>query len=48
MGEWTNGRWRWLFEWRRRLFQWEGELVKQLLLVLDSATLNADEDKWGW
>ncbi|MCI03461.1 hypothetical protein A2U01_0024501 [Trifolium medium] len=48
MGQWESNQWMWIFEWRRRLFQWESELVEQLRLSLGCVRLNLDDDSWGW
>jgi hypothetical protein len=39
---------RWNFNWRRRLFVWEETLKEELVGVLQSISLTAEEDKWSW
>ncbi|MCI03235.1 hypothetical protein A2U01_0024271, partial [Trifolium medium] len=41
-------RWIWSFSWRRNLFQWEEDLVAQLLDALESVVLNMEDDTWCW
>jgi len=37
------------WRWRRRLFAWEEEIVKELRLLLQNVTLQVDrEDRWLW
>jgi hypothetical protein len=38
----------WSFIWRRRLFQWEEDLVMQLFVLLDPVLLNFEVDRWCW
>jgi hypothetical protein len=46
MGEWREEGWRWNFKWRRKLFVWEDELLKNLLVVLGAITLSSAIDSW--
>jgi hypothetical protein len=40
---------RWSLVWRRRLFEWEKELVNELLGVINQTGALIDaEDRWGW
>jgi hypothetical protein len=40
---------RWNLVWRRRLFEWEKDLVNELLVVLNQTGALIDvEDRWGW
>jgi hypothetical protein len=38
----------WRFDWRRNLFQWEIDLLGQLLEMLEPITLTEEEDCWKW
>jgi hypothetical protein len=38
----------WTFVWRRNLFQWEYELVSNLLNLLEPVVLSTVEDCWCW
>jgi hypothetical protein len=38
----------WSFAWRRNLFQWEEDLVKDLVFLLESVVLSPAEDSWCW
>jgi hypothetical protein len=46
VGGWTNGHWRWNFEWRRSLFVWEEELCLRLLGALNAISLSHEDDIW--
>ncbi|PNX71829.1 cysteine-rich receptor-like protein kinase, partial [Trifolium pratense] len=35
-GKWDGGVWLWEFQWRRHLFSWERDLLRGLLVLLDS------------
>jgi hypothetical protein len=39
---------RWTFDWRRRLFVWEENLLDQLKERINSVVLSHESDKWGW
>jgi hypothetical protein len=39
---------RWSLMWRRDCFQWELELVNQLLQILDTVLFKDVGDSWGW
>jgi hypothetical protein len=38
--------WYWNFNWRRKLFVWEGEVLTQLLALLSHISLSHDDDSW--
>jgi hypothetical protein len=38
----------WNLRWRRRLFEWELNLLNELLLLLSSVSLTNVEDSWYW
>ncbi|KAK2414852.1 hypothetical protein QL285_037392 [Trifolium repens] len=38
----------WNFNWRRRLFKCEEDLVNQLLVLLQHVKLSVDQDLWWW
>lgn len=49
MGYWENGRWIWSLEWRRYLFEWEKELVLELIQELNSVKIWLEKsDEWRW
>lgn len=49
MGMWRDGKWCWKFNWRRRLFVWEEELLANMMDILNLKTVKADvEDGWSW
>lgn len=39
---------RWVFGWRRELFEWEKDLVKDLLARLEGRILGVTPDVWVW
>ena len=39
---------RWLFRWRRELFEWEKDIVKDLLARLDGRVMGVKPDVWVW
>jgi hypothetical protein len=43
-----QGEYTWNFEWRRRLFVWEEDLVVQLKEALALVVLSDDRDRWVW
>jgi hypothetical protein len=45
---WENGVWRWGLMWRRNFFVWEEELVDELMVVLNLASITTTEDKSLW
>jgi hypothetical protein len=39
----------WRLNWRRRLFEWEKELVNELMLLINPVVFRMEEeDRWGW
>jgi hypothetical protein len=38
----------WRFNWRRRLFRWEEELVNELHTLLEQVRVSEEEDCWWW
>jgi hypothetical protein len=38
----------WRFDWRRRFFVWEEELLEELKEVVDQFVLRVEPDRWGW
>jgi hypothetical protein len=44
MGVWRNEAWEWDLKWRRRLFVWEENLERNLLVLVGSVILNQHED----
>jgi hypothetical protein len=38
----------WSFSWRRNLFQWEKDLVKNLEDLLEAVVLSSEDDSWSW
>ncbi|CAJ2675195.1 unnamed protein product [Trifolium pratense] len=48
LGECVNGAWQWNLIWRRRIFEWEKELVEQLFQLLHTAVLSENSDCWVW
>ncbi|XP_019418409.1 PREDICTED: uncharacterized protein LOC109329191 [Lupinus angustifolius] len=49
MGEWRNGVWCWLLNWRRSLFLWEQDEVNDLLNKVEEVRLvQGNEDGWLW
>lgn len=47
-GGWVDGVWSWRLVWRRNLFVWEEDLVRDLLLLLQPLILNSDANRWEW
>ncbi|MCI43972.1 F-box family protein, partial [Trifolium medium] len=43
-----EGVWGWEFEWRRRLFAWEEELLRELREVLPPLAFTGMDDEWRW
>lgn len=43
-----NGRWVWSIPWRRRLFAWEGDLARDLQLLLWEIELSEVPNRWVW
>jgi hypothetical protein len=41
-------RWRWDFLWRRLMFQWEENMVDELIIVIERGHLSPEEDRWDW
>jgi hypothetical protein len=39
---------RWNFEWRRRLFVWEENLLTELREVISQVALSDEKDRWSW
>ncbi|XP_019455102.1 PREDICTED: uncharacterized protein LOC109356226 [Lupinus angustifolius] len=49
MGEWRNGVWCWLLNWRMSLFLWEQDEVNVLLNKVEEVSLvHGNEDGWLW
>ncbi|GAU47632.1 hypothetical protein TSUD_137630 [Trifolium subterraneum] len=48
MGVWVEGSWSWSLTWHRRFFQWEEELLVELMESLESTSLSLESDRWGW
>jgi hypothetical protein len=38
----------WRFDWRRRFFVWEEELLEELKEVVNLFVQRAEPDRWGW
>jgi hypothetical protein len=38
----------WVLNWRRRLFEWEQELLDELRLLLNQVSLSQEGDRWVW
>jgi hypothetical protein len=41
-------RWRWDFLRRRVMFQWEENMVEELIIVMERGHLLPEEDRWDW
>ncbi|GAB4827557.1 hypothetical protein Ancab_040031 [Ancistrocladus abbreviatus] len=49
MGAMVDGRWKWIWDWRRPLFVWEHDLLSELAVKLDEFQFNAlGDDVWTW
>lgn len=49
MGEWREGRWSWVWQWRRAIFEREHPLLNTLIDVVNRYLLKHGEgDKWRW
>jgi hypothetical protein len=38
----------WNLNWRRGLFVWELNLLNEMLVIINSAVLTGESDRWGW
>jgi hypothetical protein len=47
-GSWVNDCWQWSLEWRRNLFVWEEDLLRELMTSLQGVSLSTLADKWVW
>ncbi|KAF1886758.1 hypothetical protein Lal_00045995 [Lupinus albus] len=48
-GSWVEGKWVWIFTWRRQFFTWELELFNSFLDELKLAALQTNKsDSWEW
>ncbi|KAK2449803.1 hypothetical protein QL285_008959 [Trifolium repens] len=47
-GRRVDGVWRWELVWRRNLFVWENELLRQLLAVIEGVIITDTIDRWNW
>jgi hypothetical protein len=47
-GYWANDCWHWSLEWRRNLFVWEEDLLRDLMATLQGAALSSRADRWVW
>ncbi|CAJ2660747.1 unnamed protein product [Trifolium pratense] len=47
VGVWEADRWYWRLKWRRTFFNWEEELFKDLLRVIDVVLISKEEDSWS-
>jgi hypothetical protein len=43
-----NGLGSWDLIWRRRLFEWENNLLQDLLILINSRLVSNAVDRWGW
>ncbi|GAU34406.1 hypothetical protein TSUD_217460 [Trifolium subterraneum] len=48
MGRWVDGNWVWDLRWRRDIFVWELNLLKNLLDVLIRSPISGADDSWCW
>ena len=49
MGRWRNDVWLWQITWRREGFEWEKELIQQLLHLFDTFRIHkVIADSWLW
>ncbi|XP_057452233.1 uncharacterized protein LOC130744058 [Lotus japonicus] len=49
MGEWVERVWRWRFEWRRKLFLWENQLLERMKqALLSTQPRPGTRDRWIW
>lgn len=49
MGRWGGGGWEWDLRWRRNLFEWEKELLADLLQAIGVVSVIRDKrDSWCW
>ena len=46
---WVDGVWKWNLVWKRNIFEWEKDLERQLLEVVQGLRLDLDlDDGWVW
>jgi hypothetical protein len=48
MGSWIDNAWRWDFRWRRRFFDWETDVARQLEQVVEQFIPSQAADCWKW